>query len=69
MVRKGIPDYFRGYLWRYFVSSKERKEFPNLYKDILNVCNIKQCHIDQINKDIIRLTPIKTGRELERTSW
>lgn len=69
MVRKGIPDYFRGYLWRYFIATKERKEFPYLYKNILKLCNIKECYIDQIKKDLKRLTPIKTNQEIEHDSW
>lgn len=69
MVRKGIPDYFRGYLWRYSWSSKERRDFPTLYRGILKVCDVKQCHVEQMRKDIRRLAPVRTGLEVERSPW
>ena len=69
IIRKGIPDYFRGILWRYSMDMTERRKFPKLYKQILKMCTIKDDYTTLIINDLKRLKPIKTQQEIERNSW
>ncbi|MDR3549762.1 MAG: hypothetical protein P4M11_16060 [Candidatus Pacebacteria bacterium] len=72
MVRKGIPDIFRRYMWQTFRPITERKADPKWYEktlEVLKTIQIRDVYLDLIQKDVDRLTPALVGYEVERERW
>lgn len=68
-MHKGIPNYFRGYVWKSVMPQKERKEFPKLYTEFVKYSGKNSKHDDLILKDVDRIMPIQLHQKIDRISW